>query len=89
MKLPSKAIVLTTCDILSKIKKLVNNKCACVRESIKCIWLRWNHPEGGEWERGNGEGGGGGGGVEERFQKRRQQQEAQSLLECIVEKGFC
>lgn len=30
VKLPSRAIVLTISDVLSKIKKLINNKCACV-----------------------------------------------------------
>lgn len=29
VKLPSTALVLTICDMLSKIKKLINNKCAC------------------------------------------------------------
>lgn len=30
VKLPSRAIVLTISDVLSKIKKLINNKCGCV-----------------------------------------------------------
>lgn len=45
---------MTTGDILSKIKKPVNNKCAHVRDSIKRMWLRWNCWEGGERERGKG-----------------------------------
>lgn len=47
VKLPSRAIVLTTCDILSKIKKLVSNKCTFVGDSIKQEQLRWTLWEGG------------------------------------------
>lgn len=56
MKLPSRAIVLTTCDILSKIKKLVSNKCTFVGDSIKREQLRWNLWEGGGRETGRGYG---------------------------------
>lgn len=54
VKLPSRAIVLTTCDILSKIKKLVSNKCTFVGDSIKREQLRWNLWEGGGRETGRG-----------------------------------
>lgn len=87
VKLPSRAIVLTICDMLSKIKKLINNKCACV-SFYQMHTVEMDSLGRREGERGQG-------GLAEDCRKILEKEVGSSnkcsacSLKCILEKSLC